>query len=132
MLGNSFSKLQGTNTLQSTSWNIKYRKSELSKKPVASWIGQNLGEHQMINKKIPDRRITRTRKSLQDALAELILEKGFHNITVQDVLDRANVGRSTFYYHFQNIDDMLLSQFDDVRMQFGKFVETEGIVAENS
>jgi len=95
MLGNSFSKLQGTNTLQSTSWNIKYRKSELSKKPVASWIGQNLGEHQMINKKIQDRRITRTRKSLQEALAELILEKGFHSITVQDVLSRANVGRST-------------------------------------
>ena len=85
----------------------------------------------MIKKKILDRRINRTRKSLQDALPGLILEKGFSNITVQDVLDRANVGRSTFYAHFQNIDDLLLSQFDDVRMQFEDCVEAEGIPAEN-
>ena len=47
-----------------------------------------------------DRRIQRTRQLLDDALIELILEKGYDKITVQNIVDQANVGRSTFYAHF--------------------------------
>ena len=50
--------------------------------------------------KAPDRRVQRTRKLLQDALMALILEKGYEAVTIQDIIDRANVGRSTFYAHF--------------------------------
>jgi AcrR family transcriptional regulator len=56
-----------------------------------------------------DRRVRRTRGLLHRALRELILEKGYDRITVQDILDRADVGRSTFYAHFQGKDDLLLN-----------------------
>jgi AcrR family transcriptional regulator len=44
-----------------------------------------------------DRRIRRTRATLRDALIALILERGFDSITVQDITDRANLARATFY-----------------------------------
>lgn len=69
-------------------------------------------------KKVLDRRIGRTRQVLQDALLALILEKGYDAITVQDVIDRANVGRSTFYSHFQDKEDLFLSAFEYLRTQF--------------
>jgi AcrR family transcriptional regulator len=48
----------------------------------------------------PDRRIERSRLALRDALVSLMVEKGYDAITVQEILDRANVGRATFYAHF--------------------------------
>jgi AcrR family transcriptional regulator len=70
----------------------------------------------------PDRRIQRTRQLLLDSLIKLILEKGYEPITVQDILDRANVGRSTFYSHFQDKEDLLLSGFENMRDMFEGFV----------
>lgn len=58
-----------------------------------------------------DRRIQRTQHQLRQALISLILEKGYEAITVQDILDRANMGRSTFYAHFRDKEDLLLSGF---------------------
>ncbi|MDT7605431.1 MAG: hypothetical protein QOF61_3428 [Acidobacteriota bacterium] len=55
-----------------------------------------------------DRRASRTRHSLSDALVELILEKRYDSITVQNVIDRADVGRSTFYAHYRDKDDLFL------------------------
>ena len=60
-----------------------------------------------------DRRVLRTRDRLGDALVNLILEKPFESITVQDVLDRAGVARSTFYTHFSDKDDLFFSDVDD-------------------
>jgi AcrR family transcriptional regulator len=71
-----------------------------------------------LKKITPDRRIQRTRQLLQDALVALILEKGYEATTVQDVIDRANVGRSTFYAHFQDKEDLFLSGFEHLRSQF--------------
>jgi AcrR family transcriptional regulator len=59
---------------------------------------------------ITDRRVQRTRRLLHKALS-LILEKKYESITVQELLDRADVGRSTFYMHFQDKDELLLSGF---------------------
>jgi AcrR family transcriptional regulator len=59
-----------------------------------------------------DERIRRTRARLGSALVTLIHEKPFNDVTVQEVLDRASVGRSTFYLHFRNKDDLLLSQLE--------------------
>jgi len=50
---------------------------------------------------------------LGDALVELMLEKPFDEITVQDVLDRAKVSRSTFYTHYRDKDDLFLSDVED-------------------
>ena len=68
--------------------------------------------------KVTDRRIQRTRQLLQDSLVALILEKGYEAITVQDIIDRANVGRSTFYAHFQDKEDLFLSGFENLQNQF--------------
>ena len=59
-----------------------------------------------------DRRVQKTRKLLQDALIELVAEKGYESVTIQEILDRANVGRSTFYVHFQDKDQLLHSILD--------------------
>jgi AcrR family transcriptional regulator len=63
----------------------------------------------------PDRRVRRTRDSLHKALISLALEKKYDAITVQEVLDRANVGRSTFYTHFGGIDELLIWGVQDLR-----------------
>lgn len=62
-----------------------------------------------------DRRVQRTRRTLREALIALILEKGYDQVTVQNIIDRADVGRSTFYAHFENKDKLLLSGFEDMR-----------------
>ncbi len=66
----------------------------------------------------PDRRVERTRGALREALFGLIVERGYDRLTVQDVLDRANIGRSTFYAHFRDMDDLLLSGFDHLQALF--------------
>lgn len=62
-----------------------------------------------------DRRVQRTQQLLRDALFALIREKGFEKLSVQEIIDRANVGRATFYAHFDNKDDLLLSGFDALK-----------------
>ena len=62
-----------------------------------------------------DRRVQRTRQLLRGALFSLIPEKGFEALSVQDIIDRANVGRATFYAHFENKEDLLLAGFDELR-----------------
>lgn len=64
-----------------------------------------------VRAKKDDRRINRTKQSLREALIELILEKHYDLITVQDVIDRANVGRSTFYAHFRDKEDLLMGDW---------------------
>ncbi len=64
-------------------------------------------------KKKIDRRAQRTRNVLGDALVTLMQEKPFEEITVQHVLDRAGVGRSTFYAHYSDKNDLFLSDADE-------------------
>ena len=64
----------------------------------------------MLHKKhSEDRRIQKTQSLLRAALVSLIAEKPYDAIVVKEILDRANVGRSTFYTHFRDKDDLLLS-----------------------
>jgi AcrR family transcriptional regulator len=67
-----------------------------------------------------DRRVARTRRLLAEALLALILDRGYDRITVQDILDRADVGRSTFYTHFRDKQALLLSCFDGLRDELGR------------
>jgi AcrR family transcriptional regulator len=62
-----------------------------------------------------DRRVQRTRRALRAALVELILERGWDALSVQDVCDRADVGRSTFYVHFADKEELLVGGLDDLR-----------------
>ncbi|HWF95674.1 MAG TPA: TetR/AcrR family transcriptional regulator [Xanthobacteraceae bacterium] len=62
-----------------------------------------------------DRRIARTRALLQQALHPLILRKGYEAITIKDICDAANVGRSTFYAHYKSKDDLMRSHLEPLR-----------------
>jgi AcrR family transcriptional regulator len=61
-----------------------------------------------------DRRVARTQKLLRDALHSLIHERDYDSIAVKEILDRANVGRSAFYMHFRDKDELLVSAFHDI------------------
>jgi AcrR family transcriptional regulator len=56
----------------------------------------------------PDRRVQRTRLLLRQAMLSLILEQGYDAVNVQDITDRADVGRATFYLHYKDKEDLLL------------------------
>jgi len=60
-----------------------------------------------------DRRVLHTRDALGDALIQLMHEKPFETITVQHVLDRAGIGRSTFYTHYRDKDDLFMSDVEE-------------------
>lgn len=62
-----------------------------------------------------DRRVQRTRRALRDALISLLPERGWDDISVQDLCERADIGRSTFYLHFQNKEELLVGGLNDLR-----------------
>ena len=68
-------------------------------------------------KKTMDRRIARTRAMLQHALISLILKKGYEAITIEDICEAANIGRSTFYAHYTSKDDLKRSGLESLRRQ---------------
>jgi len=61
-----------------------------------------------------DRRSQRTQQALMDALISLLAVKSYDEISINDLVDCANVGRSTFYAHYQTKDDLLKSGFERV------------------
>jgi AcrR family transcriptional regulator len=65
-------------------------------------------------KQVKDRRIQKTKNLLHEALGSLIREKPYDAIVVREILDCANVGRSTFYMHFRDKDDLLVSAIHDM------------------
>ena len=65
-----------------------------------------------------DRRVERTRESLQRALIELIGERDYGAITIQEIVDRANVGRTTFYLHYNSKDELFISCHEAMVSEF--------------
>jgi AcrR family transcriptional regulator len=61
-----------------------------------------------------DRRVRRTRTLLRDALFALIEEKGYSAITIQDITDRADLNRVTFYFHYKDKDDLLIQVIQEM------------------
>ena len=105
-----------------------------------NWNGEIVRkEVKAMPQNVVDRRVQKTRKLLQDALIELVAEKGYESVTIREILDKANVGRSTFYAHFQDKDQLLHSilgrldelfeqhekQVFDVTKNFGKADNTD-------
>jgi AcrR family transcriptional regulator len=65
-----------------------------------------------------DRRAQRTREQLQRALVELIAERGYDAITIQDIVDRAELGRTTFYLHYNSKDELFMSCHEAIIKEF--------------
>ncbi|HYP41998.1 MAG TPA: TetR/AcrR family transcriptional regulator [Chloroflexia bacterium] len=78
------------------------------------------------NRRRADRRSRRTRQVLGEALVALMLEKRYDTITVQEIIDRANVGRSTFYAHFLDKEDLLQIQVAELVVNLGRHMERGG------
>jgi AcrR family transcriptional regulator len=73
-----------------------------------------------------DRRSQRTRQVLRDALIALMGAKRYDLITVQDILDQANVGRSTFYAHYYDKEDLLVSEFERMLATLSQHIGASG------
>lgn len=65
-----------------------------------------------------DRRVQRTRELLQNALIGLMSEREYDAITIQDIVDRANVGRTTFYLHYGSKDELFISCHEAITSEF--------------
>lgn len=87
-----------------------------------------------------DRRVKRTRDSLRDAMMMLMIENGWDGIDVQTLCERANIGRSTFYQHYNNKEELLKANFANLRdallagaqtaeRQVGKLGFASGLIA---
>lgn len=61
-----------------------------------------------------DLRIVRSRHSIKKAFIELLNEKGYEGITIQDIADKAMINRNTFYLHYQNKPDLLNASMDEL------------------
>jgi AcrR family transcriptional regulator len=68
----------------------------------------------VVGKRVKDRRIEKTQRLLREALVSLIHEKNYDTIVVKEILHRANVGRSTFYTHFRDKDELLVSGIHEI------------------
>lgn len=80
----------------------------------------------------PDRRRQRTRQLLRDALMELIVEKGYESISIQDITERADVARPTFYFHYTDKEDLLfnsLREIYDEMMRSAMMMEDDEVLA---
>lgn len=62
-----------------------------------------------------DRRVLKTKASLRDAMLTLMALRGWDEMTIQEICDKANVGRSTFYVHYQSKGDLLSEGINDLR-----------------
>lgn len=75
-----------------------------------------------------DPRVLRTRKLIMDSFMELSGEKEFKEITVKDITAEAMINRATFYYHFEDIYDLLekvLSEVLSVNLDSGDYQNNE-------
>ena len=70
-----------------------------------------------------DRRTLRTRRALRDAFLALLVERGFDDVNVLEICERANIGRSTFYTHYQSKDELLDGGLDDLRDELRRRVK---------
>jgi AcrR family transcriptional regulator len=86
---------------------------------VLSDIAERRDDSNVHERRTKDRRIQKTEALLREALGALIREKPYDDIVVKEILDRANVGRSTFYTHFRDKDELLLSGIQNMLLAAG-------------
>lgn len=73
------------------------------------------GERKPTSRRKPDRRVEKSKRALAEALVQLMIDKGYEAITIADIAERANVGRSTFYAHYADKEDLLQESLQGLR-----------------
>ena len=86
---------------------------------------ENAGEAMLLANPGMDRRALRTRRALHEAMIGLILERNYDEVTVAEIADAANVGRSTFYAHYTDKDALLRDGFGHLKAMLLKGVNEE-------
>lgn len=83
-----------------------------------------------------DRRVRRTRRQLSEAMLSLLVERNYEDITIQEITERADVNRATFYHHFNHKDELLAAaleaRFDELVESFGKLPTDSAILADRT
>ena len=79
-----------------------------------------------------DRRVIRTRRHLRQALMALILENGYDEITIEDITDRADLGRTTFYLHYRDKEALLLESLEATAEELRGQIRLERMQPESS
>jgi AcrR family transcriptional regulator len=83
-----------------------------------------------------DRRVQRTRVQLRDALIALILERGYDDLTIQDITDKADLRRATFYLHYKDKQELLLTvlseSFDAVVQKMAALLQTDALAGKTN
>ncbi|NPV56944.1 MAG: TetR/AcrR family transcriptional regulator [Anaerolineae bacterium] len=64
-----------------------------------------------------DRRVSRTRRQLRDALLALIIEHGYDSVTIEQITQRADLGRTTFYLHYRDKEELLIESIDSIAQE---------------
>ncbi len=76
--------------------------------------------------KTTDKRTIRTRKKLQQALIDLLMEKDFESISIRDITQRAHVGYATFFRHYTSKDDLIADAFQESVSHLGSLLQAMG------
>jgi AcrR family transcriptional regulator len=83
-----------------------------------------------------DRRVQRTRGQLRDALIALVLERGYDDLTIQDITDKADLRRATFYLHYKDKQELLLTvlseSFDSVVQQMDAIRQSDALAGKTN
>jgi AcrR family transcriptional regulator len=63
---------------------------------------------------VKDRRVRKSQRALREAFISLVLERGYDSVTIEDIAERADVARATFYAHFEDKEQLLTSLFEEL------------------
>lgn len=77
-----------------------------------------------MEKHVGDRRVKRTHQMLRDALFTLIEERGYDQLTIQDITERATVGRATFYVYYRDKEQLLLESVSELMEDLNRQLQT--------
>src|SRR5689334_8627333 len=67
-----------------------------------------------------DRRVRRTQRALREAFVGLVLEHGYDGVTIEDITERADVARATFYAHFDDKEQLLTTLFEEITTELSE------------
>lgn len=84
-----------------------------------------MNTNSLIGQTRQDRRVNRTRRQLREALTALILEKGYDVLTIEDITERADLGRTTFYLHYRGKEELLLESISTTAQELYEQVNAQ-------